>query len=242
LARESVGLRGAITPSNLVEDSNLDTHLPTVNPPLGEACYACICLKNKIRQEKQDLKIEVFWPPGFIANLMCERTNLRLKSFSSKKYMMSRALLFLLPLVVFLTGCRDVLQGCGRCKNGICSDKVCQCEIDWFGEDCDLLPQTWFAGTYSASVACTGSTEYEITIVANPSVESQVTVSNIHNLGDDVVAVYQDGQNMFEIPSQVVSGKSYVGSLYIDETGNVIELSYFISTIPSPCTGTLLRK
>ncbi|MCF8258343.1 MAG: hypothetical protein K9J06_12380 [Flavobacteriales bacterium] len=131
---------------------------------------------------------------------------------------------FCQTVVVPPNPCENV--NCG--SNGECVDGTCVCDEGYEGANCGTVSRDKFLGTYSVSESCTNGTDaYTMTIAASSTSVQQVTVTNLYDAPQTVVATVSG--NSITIGSQTVNGITYTGTGSINSAGNTLTMTYQLS-------------
>jgi len=85
---------------------------------------------------------------------------------------------------VTYTSCsKDKCSGITCSNVGTCSNGVCTCNTGYEGTNCETKSNAKFVGTFNAAESCggTNSTPYQVTITADATDPTKLTVGNLGN-------------------------------------------------------------
>ncbi len=120
--------------------------------------------------------------------------------------------------------CKDV-----TCLNGgVCEEGVCECATGYEGEDCSILMNAKFVGTYTVEDQCSKN-KYSIAITAETE-PNKITFSNLGNFVTPAVvkAIVEQKEIKITDFEDVAGNRKFNGSGLIDSDG-VITLTYTVT-------------
>ena len=131
-------------------------------------------------------------------------------------------------LAIILSACTpDACKDVNCLNGGVCETGDCICAIGFEGTNCQTEQRQAFVGNYSVDEACNlGDFSYEISINADSEIATQITLSNIADLGFELTGSV-DGV-LLTIPEQTVNNYTTSGSGELEE--GTLTLEYVLVT------------
>lgn len=147
-------------------------------------------------------------------------------SANNLKRVMKKIIICCIAATTLLASCKPDACEDVNCSNGICDDGNCFCDVGFEGANCDTEERQKFIAEYTAEENCNpGDFDYDISITANPTSISHVTVSNLGDFNFDIEATV-DGTDI-SIDSES-NGYTVVGSGML--SNGLLTLEYTLTT------------